>query len=134
MSQLSIRCVRAAFLFLALGVGLGASFALDRSLGAQLRPLHVELNLWGWATLLIYGMGYHMLPRFSGRPLRWPRMAAAQTWLAIIGVALISAGWLVAQAGLPWGRALLLGGGVAQFCGAAMFALLAGNLLVTRSK
>ena len=59
MTPLSMRCIKAAFLYLALGIGLGASFALDRALGARLRPLHAELNLWGWVTLLIYGMAYH---------------------------------------------------------------------------
>ncbi len=46
MTPLSMRCIKAAFLYLALGIGLGAPFALDRALGARLRPLHAELNLW----------------------------------------------------------------------------------------
>ena len=86
MSQLTVRCIKAAFIYLALGIALGASFAIDRSLGPSLRPLHAELNLWGWVTILIYGMGYHMLPRFTGRPLASPRLADIQSWLAIGGV------------------------------------------------
>ena len=70
MNTLSIRCIKAAFGYLACGIGLGAWFAVDRAAGAWLRPLHAELNLWGWATLLIYGMAYHMLPRFAGRAPR----------------------------------------------------------------
>jgi heme/copper-type cytochrome/quinol oxidase subunit 1 len=88
MSPLTVRCIKAAFIYLALGIGLGASFAIDRAFGAGLRTLHAEFNLWGWSTLLIYGMGYHMLPRFTGQPLRWPRLAEVQSWLAIGGVAL----------------------------------------------
>lgn len=83
MSRLSLRCIKAALVALTCGIGLGAWFALDRSAGAWLRPLHAELNLWGWATLLIDGMGYHMLPRFLGRPLVRTRPAALQSWLAI---------------------------------------------------
>ena len=78
MSTLTLRCVKAAFVALALGIGLGAWFAIDRAPGAWLRPLHAEMNLWGWTTLLIYGMAYHMLPRFAGRPLRRARLAEAQ--------------------------------------------------------
>ena len=101
MNALSIRCIKAAFVYLACGIGLGVWFAVDRATGAWLRPLHAELNLWGWATLLIYGMAYHMLPRFAGRPPRWPRLAAAQSWLAIASVALVAAGWIGVVSALP---------------------------------
>lgn len=129
MNTLSIRCVKAALAYLALGIGLGAAFALERSLGAALRPLHAELNLWGWVTLLIYGMAYHMLPRFTGRPLRWPGVATAQSWLAIGGVALASLGWLGVLNGVPLAQFILVGGIVSQGIAALLFVLLAGDLL-----
>jgi hypothetical protein len=129
MSGLSIRCVKAAFICLALGIGLGALFAVDRALGPWLRPLHAALNLWGWTTLLIYGMAYHMLPRFTGRPLRRVRLAAAQSWLAIGGMGLVGLGWGAALAGLPLAQATLLAGGALQVLAAALFALLIGELL-----
>ena len=130
MSALSIRCIKAAFVYLACGIGLGAWFALDRAAGAWLRPLHAELNLWGWATLLIYGMAYHMLPRFAGRPLRLPRLAAGQSWLAIGGVALAAAGWVAVVNGLPLAQVVLVAGGALQIIAAALFVLLIGDLLV----
>lgn len=133
MSTLSTRCIRAAFACLALGVGLGVWFALDRARGPLLRPLHAELNLWGWTTLLIYGMGYHMLPRFSGRPLPWPRLAEAQSWLAIAGVALVVGGGLAALAALPGAQVLVVGGGAAQLLAALLFTLMAGWLVKARS-
>ncbi|HEX9372806.1 MAG TPA: hypothetical protein VF897_17465, partial [Roseiflexaceae bacterium] len=116
-------------LALALGIGLGVWFALDRAAGARLRPLHAELNLWGWATLLIYGMAYHMLPRFAGRPLRRARLAAAQSWLAIAGVALVSAGWVGVLFALPLAQPVLLTGAAIQVAAAALFALQIGDLL-----
>lgn len=128
MNQLSLRCIKTAFLALGLGVGLGAWFALDRAAGAWLRPLHAELNLWGWAALLIYGMGYHMLPRFLGRPLRRPRLAEGQSWLAIAGVALAALGWLALSLGWP-SQLLLLAGGLAQLLAASLFVFLIGELL-----
>ena len=129
MNALSIRCIKAAFAYLACGIGLGAWFAVDRATGALLRPLHAELNLWGWTTLLIYGMAYHMLPRFRWRPLRWPGMAAAQSWLAIASVALVAAGWVGVVRALPLAQAMLVAGGVLQVVAAALFALLIGDLL-----
>jgi hypothetical protein len=130
VNALTVRCIRAAFLCLALGIGLGLWFALDRASGAVWRPLHAALNLWGWATLLIYGMSYHMLPRFTGRPLRWPRLAEAQSWLAILAVALVGLGWLATRFELSAGRWLLLGGGTLQFMAALLYALQIGDLLV----
>lgn len=129
MSPLTVRCVKAAFIYLALGIGLGASFAIDRTFGAGLRMLHAEFNLWGWVTLLIYGMGYHMLPRFTGQPLRWPRLAEAQSWLAIGGVALTALGWLGMRYGLPLAQVWLIGGASIQLLAACAFALQIGRLL-----
>ena len=129
MSRLSIRCIKAAFICLALGIGLGAWFAIDRSVGAWLRPLHAALNLWGWTTLLIYGMAYHMLPRFAGRPLRRLRLATTQSWLAIGGIALLGVGWVAVLAGLPLAQWALIAGGVLQVGATALFALLIGELL-----
>lgn len=132
MSSLSLRCIRAGFAFLAFGIGLGASFALDRSLGPALRPLHAELNLWGWVTLLIYGMAYHMLPRFAGRALRWPEMATLQSWLAIGGVVLTTIGWMVQAGDLPLASAALLAGGGMQVSAVLLFTLLIGDVLLRR--
>jgi cbb3-type cytochrome oxidase subunit 1 len=129
MSALSLRCIRAALLCLASGVGLGVTFAVDRATGAALRPLHVELNLWGWVTLLIYGMAYHMLPRFADRPLRWPQLADAQAWLAIVGVALAATGWIATRLDLPMARLLLVSGGLTQALAALIFALIISDLL-----
>jgi cbb3-type cytochrome oxidase subunit 1 len=129
MNSLSIRCIRAAFGYLALGIGLGAWFAVDRAAGAWLRPLHAGLNLWGWATLLIFGVAYHMLPRFCGRPLRWPRLATAQSWLAIGGVAAAALGWVGVVAAMPGAYVLLGIGGALQVVSALLFVLLIGDLL-----
>jgi hypothetical protein len=133
MSNLSIRCIKSAFAYLALGIGLGAWFGIDRAIGARLLPLHAELNLWGWATLLIYGMAYHMVPRFIGCPLRRPQFATVQSWLAISGVALVAVGWVGVVSGLPGARAVLEGGGTLQVIAAALFALLIGELLSSRA-
>jgi heme/copper-type cytochrome/quinol oxidase subunit 1 len=132
MSELTLRCIRAAFVFLACGIALGAAFALDRPLGAALRPLHAELNLWGWVTLLIYGMAYHMLPRFAGRPLPRTRVANVQAWLAIGGVVLAAAGWLAALGAPALAPPLRALGGAAQLGAALLFAGLIGALLWRR--
>jgi hypothetical protein len=132
MSNLTVRCIRGAFLYLALGVAMGVAFAFNRALGAVWRPLHAELNLWGWTTLLIYGMAYHMLPRFAGLPVRWPQVAEHQSWLALIGVGIATAGWLSLLNDFPFGGALLAAGGVLQFLAALLFAGLLGDVLLRK--
>lgn len=129
MSQLTVRCIKAAFIYLALGIALGASFAIDRSLGPSLRPLHAELNLWGWVTILIYGMGYHMLPRFTGRPLASPRLADIQSWLAIGGVALAAGGWLGQRLSTSAAPLLLVGGAAVQLGAACLYIFLIARAL-----
>jgi heme/copper-type cytochrome/quinol oxidase subunit 1 len=129
MSRLSLRCIKAAFICLALGLALGVSFAVHRAFGATLRPLHAELNLWGWTTLLIYGFGYHMLPRFTGRPLRRPRLADIQSGLAIAGVLLAALGWAAGAARLRGARAVGAVGAAWQVAAALLFGWLLAELL-----
>ncbi len=80
-------------------------------------------------TLLIYGMGYHVLPRFAGHPLRWPRLAELQSWFAIGGVALVSMGWPGWYAVWPGAHVRLVGGGALQFLAAWLFTLLTGDVI-----
>jgi len=51
-----------------------------------LRFVHSHFMLLGWVSMMIYGVGYHILPRFSGRLLKSTAMAEVQFWLANIGL------------------------------------------------
>jgi len=77
-------------------------------------------------------MAYHMLPRFAGRALRRPRLAAAQSWLAIASVALVAAGWIGLLSALPLARLVLVAGGALQVGAAGLFAWMIGDLLVSK--
>ncbi len=52
----------------------------------SLKFVHSHLNMLGWVSMMIYGVGYHVLPRFSGRPLKHPKMGELQFWAANIGL------------------------------------------------
>jgi hypothetical protein len=78
----------AAMVLLAVGVTLGAIFAIDPVIGAHLRQAHADVNLFGWTGLLISGAGYYLAPRFAGQPLRWPRLAPIQLSLLAAGAGL----------------------------------------------
>lgn len=79
--------------FLAIGVLLGASVAMDPVNHVNLRFTHAQANLFGWGALLVCGVGYYLFPRFTGRPLRWPLLATAQMVLLIAGVLLSATAW-----------------------------------------
>ena len=48
--------------------------------------VHSHLNMLGWVSMMIYGVGYHILPRFMGRPLYSQRIGDIQFWAANIGL------------------------------------------------
>jgi len=52
----------------------------------SLRFVHSHLNMLGWVSMMIFGVGYHILPRFTGKPLKSPKMGEIQFWLANLGL------------------------------------------------
>jgi cbb3-type cytochrome oxidase subunit 1 len=48
--------------------------------------VHSHMMLLGWVSMMIYGVGYHILPRFVGKLLRSVSMGVAQFWLANVGL------------------------------------------------
>lgn len=50
------------------------------------RFAHVHFNLLGFMCMMIYGVGYFILPRFNGRTLRWPSLVPLHFWAANIGL------------------------------------------------
>ncbi len=93
LPSLSRTAVAGAACFLVLGVSLGASVAMDPANHANLRLTHAQINLFGWAGLLICGVGYYLFPRFAGQPLRWPRLARLQLVVHFLGVTLSATAW-----------------------------------------
>lgn len=75
----------ASIVYLGIASFLGV-FMLWRETLTSLKFIHSHLNLLGWVSMMIYGVGYHILPRFSGRPLRFPKMGELQFWTANIGL------------------------------------------------
>ncbi len=51
-----------------------------------LKFVHSHLNMLGWVSMMIFGVGYHILPKFMGRPLYSVKLGEAQFWMANIGM------------------------------------------------
>ncbi len=86
MSKTTRGFIYSGLIYLAIGVILGSLFSFFPDL-AVLRTVHAHLNLVGFVTFLIFGVAYHILPRFSGKPLINEGWAWAQFWLANISLA-----------------------------------------------
>ena len=69
------------FLAAVLGIWMGGTDA-----AGWVRFAHVHFNLLGFMTMMIFGVGYFILPRFNGRTLRWPSWVPAHFYLANIGL------------------------------------------------
>lgn len=52
----------------------------------SLKFVHSHLNMLGWVSMMIYGVGYHILPRFAGKPLKHPKLGELHFWAANIGL------------------------------------------------
>lgn len=62
--------------------------------GLALRA-HGHLMMLGFVGMMIFGIGLHVLPRFTGRALYSERLADANFALANLGLAVMVLGWLL---------------------------------------
>jgi len=84
-----------SMLYLLVGAFLGIHLAWGVAT-LQVRFAHVHLNLMGFMAMMIFGVGYFILPRFSGRALRWPGLVAVHFWssnLSLVGMVLFYSVW-----------------------------------------
>ena len=64
--------IKAGLIYAVIGALLGITMAINPSLSHPLRFIHIHLNLLGFMTMMVSGVAYHVLPRFSARTLPWP--------------------------------------------------------------
>ena len=84
--------IKASLAWLGLGVTLGVAMAAEPA-WIVYRPAHVHMNLLGFVTMMIYGVAYHVLPRFSGHPLFYRQLPALHWALANLGLATMVVGF-----------------------------------------
>ena len=119
MSPVILRFIKSSLAWLGGGVTLGVVMAIWPRLIIY-RPAHVHMNLLGFVTMMIFAVGYHVLPRIAGAPLRWPHLAPIHWWLSNLGLAMMVLGFFVLPANSA-GRWLLAPGGTLAAIGAFCF-------------
>lgn len=114
------RFIRSSLVWLGIGVVLGVLMAAWPA-AVQYRPAHMHANLLGFVSMMIFGVAYHVIPRFSGAALRSEPLALAHVWIANGGLALMVIGWLARAHAVPNWRATLVAGGAFSAIGAILF-------------
>ncbi|MGE5666587.1 MAG: hypothetical protein ACM338_00175 [Betaproteobacteria bacterium] len=102
--------IAAALVYALLGGLLGLGWlALPAALPALALRAHAHLMLVGFVGMMIFGVGLHVLPRFTGRALYSERLADVQFACVNVGLIAMVAGWLggahlavEAGGGLAW--------------------------------
>ena len=87
--------IRASLLWFVAGITLGLAMAIHPA-WVVYRPAHAHMNLVGFVVMMIFGVGYQMLPRFFGHPIHSQWLAKAHVWMANLGLAGLVAGFLLA--------------------------------------
>ncbi len=77
--------VVASLVYFLLAAVLGTWMGSAETAG-WVRFAHVHFNLLGFMCMMIYGVGYFILPRFNGRTLRWPSLVPLHFYAANIGL------------------------------------------------
>jgi len=78
--------IRASLAWFALGILLGLIMAAYPQWVAY-RPAHAHMNVVGFLTMMVFGVGYQLLPRLFGHALYSRKLAIAHWWLANGGLA-----------------------------------------------
>jgi cbb3-type cytochrome oxidase subunit 1 len=116
MARYSTAFIWASLAYFTIGICLGVAMAIDLSLLGTLRLVHVHLNLLGWVSMFIYGVAYHVIPRFTGNPLHSPRLADLHVVLANVGLIGMAVGFAI------WGPGPLVAiAGTAEAIGGFIF-------------
>jgi cbb3-type cytochrome oxidase subunit 1 len=112
--------LKSSLLWLGLGVTLGVAMAAN-PLWAVYRTAHLHMLVLGFVGMMIFGVAYHVIPRFTGNALRSTRAGGVQWWISNGGLAAMAVGFMLRAQGRPSGTPVLVVGGVLSALGAYGF-------------
>ena len=113
--------IKSSLAWLVAGVSMGVAIAVH-PVWVVYRPAHFHMNLLGFVTMMISGVAYHVLPRFTGNVLHSRKLAAAHVWLANVGLALMVVGFVLIPQGVSFARWILGSGAVLSASALYLFA------------
>jgi len=93
MESIIVWYLRMSVIYFVAGAAIGAMMVLFPGTAGYHIPVHTHLNLLGFMSMMIYGVGYHILPKFSGRTIYSPKIMKIQFWFANAGLIGIAISW-----------------------------------------
>jgi cbb3-type cytochrome oxidase subunit 1 len=114
--------IKTSVVWLTFGFLLGIAMAMYPPWTVY-RAGHVHVMLLGFVSMMIFGVAYHVIPRFSGRALYSERAAVWHWWIANAGLTLMVIGFACRDSGKLIGSWILSAGGLLSGIGAAIFAV-----------
>ncbi len=112
--------LKASLAWLALGVTMGVVMAVH-PVWTVYRQAHIHMMLLGFVTMMIFGVAYHVIPRFAGYPLHSRRAPIVHLWISNAGLALMVAGFVTRASNAGAGTVVLSIGGTMSAVGAYLF-------------
>ncbi|CAG0981948.1 MAG: hypothetical protein OIN86_09850 [Candidatus Methanoperedens sp.] len=81
--EIPLKFAWASLIYLVIGSTMGVIMLLTSE---SIKPSHAHVLLIGFVAMMIFGVGYHLLPVFAGTDLHSLRLAEIQFWLQNIGL------------------------------------------------
>lgn len=120
MDWFSRAFLKSSLVWLGIGVTAGALMASIPTLTVY-RTAHLHTNLLGFVAMMIYGVAYHVIPRFMGHPLHSGKLAGWHVWVANGGLFFLSLGFVLMPTIGPAAVPLEAIGGILSALGAYLF-------------
>lgn len=95
MDKFAKAFIKASLIYLGIGAITGFIMVAHPDVRFLLTRVHTHINLLGFMAMMIYGVGYHILPRFMGRPLYSPKLANIHVWLSNVTLIGLSISWIL---------------------------------------
>ena len=126
MSCYSRLFVISSLIYLLIGGILGIFMASFPSLRGMIHFSHAHTMVIGWISMMIFGLAYHVIPRFSGSPLIPDCFQKLHWWLAnsgMVGMMIVPVLQLLFYTYLPLLNILFFIFGLLQFLGILIFVI-----------
>jgi nitric oxide reductase large subunit len=130
MERVIVWYLRMSVIYFVAGAVIGFLMILNPADTGLYVSAHAHLNLLGFMSMMIYGVGYHILPRFSGQHIYSPKLMHVQFWVANAGLIGMAIGWPLRAGGgaLDLADPLLFISALLSFLSVVLFAV---NILKT---
>ena len=99
MDPVAKNFIRMSVIYFVIAAVIGAHFMFSRVNHHQLFQAHVHLMLLGWMSMMVYGVGYHILPRFNGNPVAFPKLAIVHFFVANVALVGFVSTWGLSRYG-----------------------------------